>query len=113
MPALRHSESGDKLPQSSADEVREVWAELVKSRRAPRWHRTTWAMEFGFTSYQKFFRACLLCYGKTPHQIEIEIIEELLKPRMDEMDEMDSDGRNERGCKATAAVTEGSVVTTG
>ena len=56
----------------------EIWAALKESRKGPRWHRTTWAAGFGFSSYSKFFRACFLCYGKTPHQIEIELIDEIL-----------------------------------
>ena len=60
-------------------EAEEAWEALKRSRRAPRWHRTTWAMEYGFSSYQRFFRGCLLCYGKTPHQLEVEILEELLR----------------------------------
>jgi hypothetical protein len=99
--------------EGDEDEVQEVWAALVKSRRAPKFHRTTWAMEFGFSSYPKFFRACLLCYGKTPHQIELEIIAELLEPQMDGMDEMDADGRNGRGCKVTEVETKESEVKTG
>ncbi|MCY3019472.1 MAG: hypothetical protein NTW87_10660 [Planctomycetota bacterium] len=80
--------SGFRVQGSGAEgksEAEEVYEALQKSRRAPRFHRTTWAMSYGFSSYQKFFRACLLCYGKTPHQLELEIIEEILnemKPQM-------------------------------
>ncbi|HEY3321657.1 MAG TPA: hypothetical protein VGP72_14400 [Planctomycetota bacterium] len=61
-----------------ATEADEIFAELKKSRRDGRWHRTTWAMGMGFSSYQRFFRACLLCFGKTPHEVEMELIEEIL-----------------------------------
>ncbi|MCX5769431.1 MAG: hypothetical protein NTZ09_04040, partial [Candidatus Hydrogenedentes bacterium] len=86
----KEKENGEKenSARASEGEVQEVWGALVKSRRAPRFHRTTWAMEFGFSSYPKFFRACLLCYGKTPHQIELEILEELLEPQMDAEEEL-------------------------
>jgi AraC-like DNA-binding protein len=57
----------------------EFFLALKKSRRDGRWHRTTWAMGLGFSSYQRFFRACLLCFGKTPHEVEMELIEEILK----------------------------------
>jgi hypothetical protein len=60
------------------DMAEEIWAALKESRKGPCWHRTTWAAGFGFSSYSKFFRACFLCYGKTPHQIEIELIDEIL-----------------------------------
>jgi hypothetical protein len=56
----------------------EIWLALKETRRAPRWHRSVWAAGFGFSSYSKFFRACLLCYGKTPHQLEMELIDEIL-----------------------------------
>jgi hypothetical protein len=56
----------------------EIWAALKESRKGPRWHRTIWAAGFGFSSYSKFFRACVLCYGKTPHQLEMELIDEIL-----------------------------------
>ncbi|HEY3324509.1 MAG TPA: hypothetical protein VGP72_28920 [Planctomycetota bacterium] len=60
------------------DKADQISAELKKSRRDGRWHRTTWAMGLGFSSYQRFFRACLLCFGKTPHELEMELIEEIL-----------------------------------
>ncbi|HEY3324913.1 MAG TPA: hypothetical protein VGP72_30955 [Planctomycetota bacterium] len=63
----------------TTEEADEVFAALKKSRRDGRWHRTTWAMGMGFSSYQRFFRACLLCFGKTPHELEMELIEEILK----------------------------------
>ncbi|HEY3323638.1 MAG TPA: hypothetical protein VGP72_24500 [Planctomycetota bacterium] len=63
----------------ATDEADEIFAELKKSRRDGRWHRTTWAMGMGFSSYQRFFRACLLGFGKTPHEVEMELIEEILK----------------------------------
>ncbi|MCY3021725.1 MAG: hypothetical protein NTW87_22160, partial [Planctomycetota bacterium] len=73
--------SGFRVQGSGAEgksEAEEVYEALQRSRRAPRFHRTTWAMSYGFSSYPKFFRSCLLCYGKTPHQLELEIIEEIL-----------------------------------
>ncbi|HEY3323458.1 MAG TPA: hypothetical protein VGP72_23595 [Planctomycetota bacterium] len=62
----------------TTEEADAVFAALKKSRRDGRWHRTTWAMGLGFSSYQRFFRACLLCFGKTPHEVEMELIEEIL-----------------------------------
>ncbi|MCY3021937.1 MAG: hypothetical protein NTW87_23240, partial [Planctomycetota bacterium] len=84
--------SGDTSPQSEAEIV---YAALQKSRRARRFHRTTWALSYGFSSYPKFFRACLLCYGMTPHQLELEIIEEILNEMKPQMN------TDEHGCELT------------
>lgn len=65
-------------PADCATVAEEIFEALKKFRRAPRWHRTAWAAEMGFSSYQKFFRACLLMYGVTPHQVEMELIDEIL-----------------------------------
>lgn len=54
-----------------------IFAELKASRRA-RFHRTQWAYELGYSSYQRLFRAALLSEGMTPHQLEIDVIEELV-----------------------------------
>ena len=37
---------------------------------------TAVAIELGFGSYTRFYRACLLCYGKTPTQLEDEVLRE-------------------------------------
>ena len=54
-----------------------IFAALKASRRT-RFHRTEWAFELGFSSYQRLFRAVLLCEGLTPHNLEMEVIEELV-----------------------------------
>ena len=56
----------------------EIWKELKSLRRAPRWHRTSWAAELGFSSYGKFFRASLLVCGVTPHELEMALLDEIL-----------------------------------
>jgi hypothetical protein len=80
--ATTEDTEGTEGTEENRGEVRaladEIWAALKETRKAPRWHRTTWAAGFGFSSYTKFFRACLLCYGKTPHQLEMELIDEIL-----------------------------------
>ncbi|HEY3322508.1 MAG TPA: hypothetical protein VGP72_18750 [Planctomycetota bacterium] len=73
------AEDAEDAEERIGDKADRVFAELKKSRRDGRWHRTTWAMGMGFSSYQRFFRACLLCFGKTPHEVEMELIEEILK----------------------------------
>jgi hypothetical protein len=91
-------ENGDGGPHprplsrgGNGDCADEIWAALKETRKAPRWHRSTWAAGFGFSSYSKFFRACLLCYGKTPHQLEMELIDEIL----DEAEELNGNGGHE------------------
>jgi AraC-like DNA-binding protein len=73
------AEDAEDAEERMGDGADRIFAELKASRRDGRWHRTTWAMGLGFSSYQRFFRACLLCFGKTPHEVEMEIIEEILK----------------------------------
>jgi hypothetical protein len=58
-----------------------VWKALKASRRQPDFMHSTWAAEFGFASYTRFYRACMVTHGKTPHQLEMEIIDDLLKER--------------------------------
>jgi AraC-like DNA-binding protein len=70
---------GDGEKRHDGEGADAIFLALKKSRRDGRWHRTTWAMGLGFSSYQRFFRACLLCFGKTPHEVEMELIEEILK----------------------------------
>ena len=74
----RQGEQGKSKKEKGKSEADEIWAALKASRRAPRWHRSSWAASLGFSSYTRFFRACLLAFGKTPHEVEFEIIEELM-----------------------------------
>jgi methylphosphotriester-DNA--protein-cysteine methyltransferase len=55
-----------------------IWKRLKSSRRNPSFQRAVYAIELGFPSHQRLYRACLLVYGKTPSQIEWELIEEFL-----------------------------------
>ena len=55
-----------------------VWGELRKSRRWPEFSQGTWALEFGFSTYRRMYRACVAVFGKTPHQMEMEMIGEVL-----------------------------------
>jgi len=54
-----------------------IFAALKAARRA-RFQRTQWAFELGFSSYQRLFRAVLLSEGMTPHQMEMDVVEELV-----------------------------------
>ncbi|HEY3323526.1 MAG TPA: hypothetical protein VGP72_23940, partial [Planctomycetota bacterium] len=72
------AEDAEDAEEQIGDTADRVFAALKASRRDGRWHRTSWAMGLGFSSYQRFFRACLLCFGKTPHEVEMELIEEIL-----------------------------------
>jgi hypothetical protein len=60
------------------EEIRwELIRGLKKSRREPDFDRNTWAMSHGFANFARMRRACLLEYGKTPAQLEMEILIEL------------------------------------
>jgi AraC-like DNA-binding protein len=68
-----------KSPGGATEELPyAIWQALKKSRRAPDFDRATYAIGFGFKNYQRFYRACLLYYGKTPGQLEIQVIREIL-----------------------------------
>ncbi|HYF48677.1 MAG TPA: hypothetical protein VEJ63_04695, partial [Planctomycetota bacterium] len=55
-----------------------LWKRLKDSRRNPEFHRATYAIELGFASHQRMYRACLLAHGKVPSQLEWELIDEFL-----------------------------------
>ena len=55
-----------------------VWKLLKTSRRWPEFSQNSWAQGFGFSSYRRFYRACVSVFGKTPHQLEMGFIEEFL-----------------------------------
>ena len=56
-----------------------VWNDLRKSRRWPEFSQNSWALEYGFSTYRRMYRACIAVYGKTPHQLEMGMIVEFLK----------------------------------
>jgi hypothetical protein len=37
-------------------------------------------MQYGFSSYTRFYKACLVTYSCTPVQLELRLIESLLHP---------------------------------
>ena len=55
-----------------------IWKLLKTSRRWPEFSQNSWAQGFGFSSYRRFYRACVSVFGKTPHQLEMGFIEECL-----------------------------------
>ena len=86
-PALRqqNSESRIQKPEerrSAADERMVIWKRLKDSRRNPEFHRGTYAIELGFASHQRMYRACLLAHGKVPSQLEWELIDEFLNAQI-------------------------------
>ena len=89
-------QSAFRNPQSAASAI---WYALKVSRQSPEFHRATWAMSHGFANYQRFYRACLLYYGLTPGQLELEVIRELL----------DEAGGTERNDRSTQEANSGSV----
>jgi len=71
-------ELGASLGTGKREEALEIWKEIRKERRWPEFSQNTWANELGFASYRKLYRACLAVFRKTPYQIELELIGELL-----------------------------------
>jgi len=59
-------------------EARDVWHKLKKERAEPEYSRVAYAQDLGFPNYQRLNRACLTVYRKSPHQLELLLIEEFL-----------------------------------
>ena len=57
----------------------DVWKALKVSRRWPEFCSNSWALEFGFSSYRRMYRACVAVWKQTPHQMEMALIAECLK----------------------------------
>jgi len=68
--------------QESAD-VEDVW-EAWRAERKGLSQRTALAARLGFSSYSRFFRACVLCYGVEPVELEREVFEAALPEVTDE-----------------------------
>lgn len=60
-------------------DVWSVWKALKVSRRWPEFCQNTWAIEMGFASYRRLYRACLAVWKQTPHQLELAMIADCLK----------------------------------
>jgi methylphosphotriester-DNA--protein-cysteine methyltransferase len=54
-----------------------LWKRLKEFRRDPSYSRATHAIEFGFANYNRYYNGCLRAQGKTPVQLENEVILEL------------------------------------
>jgi len=61
------------------DRAYAIWKRLKESRKTPKWDRQSWAISLGFPNYARMYRACLVLFGKTPGQLEFEVIEELFE----------------------------------
>jgi len=61
-----------------------LYRRLKDSRKSADWHRTTWAISLGFSSYTRFYRACLNAFRKLPQQIEMDLLKEILAARPQE-----------------------------
>jgi len=59
------------------DGIDEVWDALRAARKGMA-HRTELAARLGFSSYSRYFRACVLCYGIEPVELERRIFEEVM-----------------------------------
>lgn len=53
------------------------WQKLKSLRRDPSFSLASYAIQLGFANYSRMYRACLLKFGKTPTQIEDEILNEM------------------------------------
>ncbi len=71
--ATSAAENGEKIT------AWEVWKALKASRKWPEFCQNTWALEFGFSSYRKMYRACMAVWKQTPHQMEMKLIVEFLQ----------------------------------
>jgi len=60
-----------------ASDAEDVWAALREQRKGLA-HRTALAARLGFSSYARYFRACVLCHGIEPGALEREIFEEVM-----------------------------------
>jgi hypothetical protein len=94
---------GQSAPSTEA-EAEEIFAALKLSRRGPRFHRTSWAVSLGFSSYARMFQSLMLCYGKAPAQIEMELIEEILKEMSVENASMCVLGQNGNGTENESGI---------
>lgn len=59
--------------------VSQNWKELKASRREMSFSYAEMAVELGFANYGRLYRACMLQYGKTPSQLEDEIVREFTR----------------------------------
>jgi len=66
-----------RLEGSNEEKAYQVWKDLKAGRKGPKWDRQSWAIGLGFPNYSRMYRACLVLFGKTPAQMEFEVIEEL------------------------------------
>jgi len=61
------------------EETWAVWKALRESRKEPVFCRNTWALGYGFSSYQRMYKACKAKFQMTPQQMEITYIEEAIR----------------------------------
>ncbi len=71
-----HAKPGAELG-SANDHRRKFWTEIKAQRADPSFSLATHAIKLGFANYTRLYRACLLQYGKTPTQLEDEILREI------------------------------------
>ena len=56
-----------------------IHRDVKRERQKQGFQNSSWAMEHGFASFSRFSRACMLAYRKTPLQLELEIMAELVR----------------------------------
>jgi hypothetical protein len=67
-----------RTAEEREEEKKGIWEGIKEERKGEEFSWNIWAMEYGFSSYRKLYRACLVVYRMTPRQIEIELIGEVL-----------------------------------
>jgi hypothetical protein len=73
LPETKKGEGG-----SLRDRAYEIWRALRAERQKTGSQRSSFAWEMGFSSYTRMFRACLVCFGLAPQEMEVELILESL-----------------------------------
>lgn len=82
--------------------AREVWKKIKAERVEPEFNRVAWAQQFGFPNYNRLNRSCLSVHGMSPHQIELQVIEEFLE----EVRKQERQERQERQGRGAASGSE-------
>lgn len=72
---------GASLGAGSWDEVMAAWGYIKEGRKRAGMDLNVWAQGLGFGSHRRLYRACLVVFHKTPYQLQLELIQEILAQR--------------------------------
>ena len=109
--AIRHpSQQRDGWHPVSTDvspDVDEAWHALNAERKKGRTYSlSSQAVAMGFSSYARFSRACLVAYGKTPGEIEYEVLSECVRETLRAGETAAGDARPAAGAEAEPTLVE-------